>query len=62
MIGKRATWNVRLGPNGPARAYRTQCKIRNHAIYSGDETVWLTKPMGLSCQACAEKLVTEAAA
>lgn len=56
---RRTTWNNRLGSNGPVRAYRTHCKLGKHAVYDGDLTVWLTNPMGLSCQPCADELRAE---
>lgn len=37
--------------------YRTHCKLCLLAIGWGDPAVWLTKPMGLSHEACAAREV-----
>lgn len=58
------TWTTRLSQNlTPAGAYRTQCKECELAIFAGQPTVWQTKPMGQSHQACvdAKNAVAEAA-
>lgn len=39
---------------GRAPVPRTVCKICLSVILVGQETVWLTKPMGLSHKACAK--------
>lgn len=68
MSIRSTAFNTRLGSNGKTApgAYRSQCKLCPHAIYHGQEAVWLTRPMGLSHTPCAEKhaarLATEAAA
>lgn len=46
---------ARRGRKQAAR-YRTDCKIGRHVIAEGQDAVWLTDPMGLSCRACADRV------
>lgn len=41
------------GPrNAPPPPPRTTCKLCRFAVRAGEPAVWLTKPMGLSHEAC----------
>ena len=43
--------NKRNGPSGDLR--RTMCKLCRHSILTGEDAVWLSKPLGLSHLNCA---------
>jgi hypothetical protein len=49
----RLTGPKKPGPSGDQR--RTTCKLCLISILIGEPTVWLTKPMGLSHQGCAQR-------
>jgi hypothetical protein len=50
VVIKRLT-GQKTGPTGDQR--RTMCKICRFSILAGEETAWLTNPLGLSHLNCA---------
>jgi hypothetical protein len=55
VAGPVSSWKVNRinGPKRAPRRYATTCKICNMSVFDGDETVWLTSPMGISHKTCA---------